>query len=272
MAKSTEFTTADECPKCGSLSYQGGYCFACGAYRPSKAAGVLERDDLDTVEIMEKSFGARVAKVDETEEELDERLAEKALRRSYGKSKGPRWKPSIRVIEEARSTTALVVQAVVESYDDTSEGSLIKAIVLPWRTIIQKLQTDWTTAFQISPRTWEEMIAAAFDQDGYDEVTLTPRSGDRGRDVIAVKHGIGCVRIIDSVKAYKPSHLVKHDDIRALLGVLAGDLKASKGIVTTTSDFAPGIVTDPLIAPFIPTRLELMNGESLKKWLAKLSK
>ena len=127
-------------------------------------------------------------------------------------------------------------------------------------------------AFQISPRTWEEMIAAAFDQDGYDEVTLTPRSGDRGRDVIAVKNGVGCIRIIDSVKAYKPSHLVKHDDVRALLGVLSGDPKASKGIVTTTSDFAPGIATDPLIAPFMPTRLELMNGEKLKSWLATLSK
>ena len=126
-------------------------------------------------------------------------------------------------------------------------------------------------AFQIPPRMWEEMIAAAFDQEGYDEVTLTPRSKDRGRDVIAVKRGIGCIRIIDSVKAYKPSHLVKHDDVRALLGVLSGDPKASKGIVTTTSDFAPGIATDPLIAPFVPTRLELMNGEILKRWLTTLS-
>ena len=268
----TEFTTADECPKCGAWSYQGGYCFGCGAYRPSKPSGALERDDLDTVEFMEKTFGPRVHKVEETEEELDDRLAEKALRRSYGKSKGSRWKPSIRVIEEARSTTTLIVQAVVETYGQTSEGSLIKAVVLPWRTIIQKLEKDWSMAFQISPRTWEEMIAAAFDQDGYDQVTLTPRSGDHGRDVIAVKHGIGCIRIVDSVKAYKPSHLVKHDDVRALLGVLSGDPKASKGIVTTTSDFAPGIVTDPLIAPFIPTRLELMNGQTLKKWLTTLLK
>jgi restriction system protein len=271
MAKSTEFTTADECPKCGALSYQGGYCFGCGAYRPSKPAGPLERDDLDTAEFMEKNFGSRVGNLDETEEQLDERLTEKALRRSYGKSKGPRWKPSIRVIDEGRSTTALVVQALVESYGQTAEGSLIKAVVLPWRSVIRRLEKDWSMAFQIPPRIWEEMIAAAFDQEGYDEVTLTPRSKDRGRDVIAVKHGIGCIRIIDSVKAYKPSHLVKHDDVRALLGVLSGDLKASKGIVTTTSDFAPGIATDPLIAPFVPTRLELMNGEILKRWLTKLS-
>jgi restriction system protein len=55
---------------------------------------------------------------------------------------------------------------------------------------------------------------------GFDEVTLTPRSGDLGRDVIAVKRGLGTVRVIDQVKAYGPSHLVTADDVRALLGVL----------------------------------------------------
>jgi hypothetical protein len=31
------------------------------------------------------------------------------------------------------------------------------------------------------------------------------------------------------------------------------------------------IKTDPSIAPFLPTRLELVNGLELKKWLADLS-
>src|ERR1017187_8877794 len=116
------------------------------------------------------------------------------------------------------------------------------------------------------------MIAAAFDEAGYDEVILTPRSGDFGRDVIAVRKGVGCVRIIDSVKAYSPGHLVTHDDVRALAGVLYGDPKATKGIVTTTSDFAPKIATDPYISPLMPYRLELMNGVKLKEWLATLAK
>ena len=46
----------------------------------------------------------------------------------------------------------------------------------------------------------------------------------------------------------------------------------SKGMVTTTSDFPPLINQDPFIAPFLPTRLELLNGEKLQKWLAELSK
>lgn len=221
---------------------------------------------------MERSFGSRVANPEESEEQLDERLAAKDMRRSYGKRKGGKWRPSIQVIDEGRSRASLLLQAVVETYGATTEGSLVRAVVVPWRTIIQRLAKDWSAAFEISPRAWEEMIAAAFDLEGYDEVILTPRSKDRGRDVVAMKRGVGCIRIIDSVKAYKPSHLVKHDDVRALLGVLHGDQKASKGIITTTSDFAPGIITDPYISPFMPTRLELMNGQALKTWLSKLAR
>ena len=103
-------------------------------------------------------------------------------------------------------------------------------------------------------------------------MTLTPRSGDYGRDVIAVRRGVGAIRIVDSVKAYKPGHLVKHDDVRALIGVLHGDRLASKAILSTTSDFAPRIASDPFIAPFIPYRLELMNGTSLVKWMNEIAK
>jgi restriction system protein len=161
---------------------------------------------------------------------------------------------------------------VVEPYGATAEGQLVRAIEIPWRAIVQRLKADWTEAFRLESRLWEELIAAAFDAEGYEEVTLTPRSGDYGRDVIAVKKGVGCVRIIDSVKAYRPGHLVRHDDVRALAGVLAGDQKASKGILTMTSDFAPSISADPFLAPLMPYRLELMNGQKLQEWLSRLHK
>jgi restriction system protein len=56
-----------------------------------------------------------------------------------------------------------------------------------------------------------------------------------------------------------------------LPGVLSGEKDASKGIVATTSDFEPRIVTDPYIRPFLPTRLELLNGKDLQKWLSELA-
>jgi restriction system protein len=114
-------------------------------------------------------------------------------------------------------------------------------------------------------------FAGAFHEAGYDEVVLTPRSGDFGRDVIAFKHGVGCIKIIGSVKAYGQGRLVRHDDVRALLGVLSGESNTSKGIITTTSDFAPTIRTDPFIKLFLPTRLDLLNGAELQKWLMKLA-
>jgi restriction system protein len=54
--------------------------------------------------------------------------------------------------------------------------------------------------------------------------------------------------------------------------VLSGDKDASKGVVITTSDFPPKIGQDPFIAPFMPYRLELMNGEALRGWMKELLK
>jgi restriction system protein len=165
----------------------------------------------------------------------------------------------------------LLVQGLLEPLGTTEYGKLVRAIALPWQAIVSALRKDWSKAYQISSAKWEEIVAAAFDKAGYDEVVLTPRSGDHGRDVIAVKRGVGTIRIIDSVKAYKPGHLVRYDDVRALAGVLLGDQQASKGIVTTTSTFAPGIVNDPFLKPLIPYRLELMDGQELQRWLEKLA-
>jgi cell division protease FtsH len=164
----------------------------------------------------------------------------------------------------------LLLQAVIVPGDRTLEGRLVEAVALPWYEIIQLLGREPNLAFQIEARKWEEIIAGAYRIAGFDEVTLTPRSGDFGRDVIAVKRGIGTVRIIDQVKAYRVGHLVTANDVRALLGVLEGD-KASKGFLTTTSDFAPRLADDILLRPFMPSRLELINGKVLLARLTELA-
>jgi restriction system protein len=163
----------------------------------------------------------------------------------------------------------LVLKSLLTFKETTDEGKLIEAVSLPWFDIIKILGKDPEAAFSISDRTWEEIIAGAYHRAGFDEVILTPRSGDYGRDVIAVKKGVGTIRIIDQVKAYKRGHLVDANDVRALVGVLHGD-GASKGFLTTTSDFAPRLKSDPLITPFMPSRLELINGEQLLKRLLEL--
>jgi restriction system protein len=178
------------------------------------------------------------------------------------------------VVEERNNalldTPSLLMKAVIVPGDRTPEGQLVEAVTVPWFEIIELLNRDPALAFQLDPRKWEEMIAGAYERAGFDEVTLTPRSGDLGRDVIAIKRGIGIVRVIDQVKAYGPGHLVTANDVRALLGVLEGD-KASKGFLTTTSDFAPKLPDDILLKPYIPAKLELINGKLLLARLKELA-
>lgn len=155
--------------------------------------------------------------------------------------------------------------------DNTNEGLLVQAVALPWYDILENILRDPDAAYQIGSRRWEEIIAGAYTRAGFDEVILTPQSGDRGRDVVATKRGVGSIRIFDQMKAYKPGHVVTAEEVRAMLGVITGANNVSKGIVTTTSVFAPRIEDDDFLKPFIPYRLELKPRKPLLEWLNSLA-
>jgi restriction system protein len=173
-------------------------------------------------------------------------------------------------LTEAAAISSLLLQTVIVPGARTNEGTLIEAVAVPWFDIIAFLKTDPRIAFQISWEKWEEIIAGAYKKAGFDEVTLTPRSGDYGRDVIAIKNGIGSVRVIDQVKAYTPPRLVTANDVRALYGVLEMD-GAARGFLSTTSDFAPKITSDALLKKVIPSRIQLVNGTELFARLEELA-
>lgn len=173
-------------------------------------------------------------------------------------------------ISIATQNSTVAVSSLIIPDRKTASGTLIKSVSDTWYEIVRYVGSDWSNAHKVPADKWEEIVAGAFTKADY-EVTLTPRSGDHGRDVIAVKHGFGCVKIIGSVKAYAPGNTVSYDDVRALLGVMSGEQDVSKGIVTTTSDFPPKIKDDPFIKPFLPTRLELVNGTALQQWLTDVS-
>ena len=56
-----------------------------------------------------------------------------------------------------------------------------------------------------------------------------------------------------------------------MVGVLNLDKGASKGIITTTSEFAPGVEKDKDIAELLPTRLELKPRGALLDWLGSVA-
>lgn len=103
----------------------------------------------------------------------------------------------------------------------------------------------------LQARQFEGFIAALIDQLGFEDVILTPRSGDEGRDVLATKriHGIPIMFAFEC-KRYAPQNPIGPDIARALLGTIAhGRTRASKGVLVTTSYFTPSarnfILTEP---------------------------
>lgn len=165
----------------------------------------------------------------------------------------------------------ITMKSLLAFGDPTKEGQLVRAVALPWFEVMEIIRRDRNAIYQIDSRKWEEIIAGAYERAGFDEVILTPASGDKGRDVVASKHGVGSIRVFDQVKAYREGHVVTADEVRAMLGVITGAQNVSKGVITTTSTFAPRVTSDEFISPYLPFRLELKDCNQLLPWLDELS-
>ena len=146
------------------------------------------------------------------------------------------------------------------------EGMLVKTYADLWLHLARELGNDWTKAFNLSDREWEEMLAGAFKRDKFDEVILTPRSGDHGRDVIVFrKPMVGSIRILASMKAYSPRNTVPHSHVDEMLGVLTRESGGTKVLIAMTADFAPDLFAAPGLKELVPGRVELMNGAKLQQ-------
>ena len=80
--------------------------------------------------------------------------------------------------------------------------------------------------------------------------------------------GVGQLQFIDETKAYSPGHEVTAKDVSRLAWALQRD-QSTKGIVTTTSEFAPGILDE--FETLLPNRLELKDGQKLREWIRKIA-
>jgi hypothetical protein len=155
--------------------------------------------------------------------------------------------------------------------DDPSSLQLAE-VHSPFYDILRRSVDDehFLTYFSEHHREFEIFIADCYKLAGWEKVELTPQRGDGGRDVIATRKDVGTIRILEQTKAYRPGRLVTHNDVRAMIGVLGIDHNASKGIITTTSDFQPLVMTSSEFTQFMPYRLELRNGARLRKWLSEI--
>lgn len=151
--------------------------------------------------------------------------------------------------------------------EKTPEGRLVKAPTVTWFEISNCLAADPGFRFEFcaDPVKLEHFLAAAHCLEGYESVTLTPRSADNGRDVIAER---SAERLLHEAKAKNPASLVKAEQVRALFGVLKLDADATQAVITTTSDFAPRVAEQ-----FFRVReiVRTVNGTQFVNFIGSLS-
>lgn len=88
----------------------------------------------------------------------------------------------------------------------------------------------------LDPLQFELLIDALYRKMGY-KTTLTQRTYDRGRDVIAEKVCAGQREKV-LVQCKRKEKNIGVEDVRALLGVVSNE-KATKGVLVSTSEFTP---------------------------------
>lgn len=156
--------------------------------------------------------------------------------------------------------------------DTTDEGQIISAISIPWPELLDRLaDVPLDHLHKIHWREWEEIIGASYLANGYDEVILTPRSGDFGKDVIAYKKGELQLRVFDQMKAYAPGHRVGLTDVKSVLAD-ASTGRFTKAYVTTTSEFAPNVFKDDSVRQALPNTLQLRDRRQLVEMLERIHK
>lgn len=121
----------------------------------------------------------------------------------------------------------------------------------------------------LDARDFEGFVATLIEQLGFEDVVLTPRSGDRGRDVLATKriHGISILCAFEC-KRYAAGRPVGPEIARALLGSIThGPTRATKGVLVTTSTFSPAARKFLLTEP----SLDGKDFEGIMEWLKEYS-
>ncbi len=129
----------------------------------------------------------------------------------------------------------------------------IKRIDFAPFTLLDRVLREPELMRRLHSREFELFAAALVEHLGFEDVILTPSSGDGGRDVIATQriHGLELIFAFEC-KKYASNNPVGPDIARALLGTIShGATRATQGVILTTSYFTPAarqfILTEPTL-------------------------
>lgn len=123
------------------------------------------------------------------------------------------------------------------------------------------------TMYSLDSREFEVFIAQLIEKLGFENVQLTPASGDKGRDILATYHVHGIpILFAFECKRYAAHRPVGVGEMRALLGSInQSSTRATKGVLVTSSCFTRGaqrlILTEP--------NLDGRDFQGIVTWLGK---
>ncbi|SIS83168.1 restriction system protein [Alicyclobacillus vulcanalis] len=134
-------------------------------------------------------------------------------------------------------------------------------------------ETSWKVdamkiLLSLSPSAFERLVVRVLRESGFDDVTVTGKSGDGGIDgkgLIRV-NGILSFHAVVQCKRYSPGRLVTPSEIRDFRGAMQG--RTDKGIFITTSDFTKAAIEEATRDGAPP--LDLINGERFVDILKEL--
>jgi restriction endonuclease Mrr len=113
---------------------------------------------------------------------------------------------------------------------------------------------------------FEFLVGDLLKEIGYENVTVTKRSGDKGVDVIAnlTMDGITNVKTVIQAKKYRPGNNISGDIITQLRGSAEVD---QRGLVITTSEFTKSAIEESKAPNKMP--VSLVNGDKLISLMLK---
>lgn len=147
-------------------------------------------------------------------------------RRSERSTKAPPEPPSKQILRSAPEST----RSALESVD-----------LLPLR-VLDRIYNAPRAIHQLTPRQFEDLVAEILDELAFEQIELTPRSADKGRDVVAIKrvHGLPLLFAFEC-KKNSPDRRVGLGVVRTLLGTVSqASTRADIGVLVTTSTFTRG--------------------------------
>lgn len=142
-----------------------------------------------------------------------------------------------RIVEP--DNTILTPEEIFGAWKVESSSLMVEAGTVPL-AVMQELMRDPEGLRRLDSRQFEFVVAEILSRHGFDNVKVTRKSGDGGKDITAHRILAGIpISFYFECRQHGAGKPVRLDELRALLGVVSKD-GVSKGVLVTTSRFTEG--------------------------------